>query len=517
MEYTDKEQRAVYEVELCREALTAECTVDYTLPDYLPELRRILRVDARPIPAERYLDDTHAELSGLVAFCVVYADGEGQLAALSQNGEYTLTAKTPMPARVAFADVECDAPVCRLSGPRRLTLRTTVRTRPHLLGEVALPEYSVEGLECLPYTTEGRISRVSEMAEVALSDSIAVPAIPPDSLRLLSCDGGILFDEVRPQEGGARLRGTAVVRILGVDEGGAPHAFHTEIPFERELACEGATAKDGCLPVACLSTLNARPSGDGEGGTRIELDGVAECSVRMLSNRPMTVNRAVFSPTFRTEATVASLSLERLLGTATGSYTVSGSCPVPVGEARAAAILDAVATPTVRRVCVEDGRTVVSGDVRVRLLLAGAPEGESGKIECSSVELCHPFRIEPPLSVLRSVEPRYDVRVDAPRVRARIEEGGYAADTELSLSVAAFFEESFPYVSGVSRYEGEEYPTCQDAMTVVYPDGGDTLWSVSERYHRSPARVAEENRIPLRDAADAGLPTSLDGISYLIV
>ena len=87
MEYTDKEQRSAYEVELCRDTLTAECTVDHTLPDYLPELRRILRVEARPIPADRYLDDTHAELSGLVAFTVVYADGEGRLAALTQNGD----------------------------------------------------------------------------------------------------------------------------------------------------------------------------------------------------------------------------------------------------------------------------------------------------------------------------------------------------------------------------------------------------------------------------------------------
>ena len=516
MEYNDKGQRTAYEVELCRETLTAECTVDYTLPDYLPELRRILRVDARPIPADRYLDDTHAELSGLVAFTVVYADGEGRLAALTQNGDYTLTAPMGIPARTAFADTECDPPVCRLSGPRRLTLRTTVRVRPHLLGEVALAEYPTEGLELLPYTAEARESLVTETAEIALTDTVAVVGIPPDGLRLLSCDGGLLFDEARPKEGGVRLRGTACVRVLAVDEGGAPHAYTAEIPFERELACEGAAAGDACLPVGFLASLNARPSGDGEGGTRIELDGVAECSARLFRNRRMTVNRAVFSPEYRTEATLTSLTVERLVGGAAGNYTVSGSCPVPVGEVRAAAILDAVATPTVRRVSAEEGRTVLSGDVRVRLLLAGAPEGEAGAISCSAVELCHPFRIEPPLAV-RGTQPRYEVRVDAPRVRARIEEGGYAADTELAVSVAAFSEESFPYVSGVTRHEDAPFEKNADCLTVVYPDGGDTLWSVAERYHRSPARLAEANRIPLASAGDAALPTSLDGVAYLIV
>ena len=517
MEYTEKDATTVYETELYRDALTAECTVEYTLPDYLPELRRILRVDARPIPADRYLDGTHAEFSGLVAFCVVYADGEGRLAALTQNGDYTLKAECAVPARIALADIECDTPVCRLSGPRRLTLRTTVRARPHLLGELTLPAYPTEGLEVLPYTASVRQSCVSETQEVSLSESIAVPGVQPDELRLLACDGGILFDEARPGEGSVRLRGTAFIRVLAIREDGTPHAFHSEIPFERELTCDGAAPKDACIPTGCITVLNARPSGDGEGGTRIELDGVAECAVRLYRNHPITVNRAVYSPDFRTEVTLANATAERLLGAMAGSYTVSGSCPVPAGETRAAVILDAVAIPTVRRVCAEEGRTVISGDVRVRLLLAGAPEGEDGKIACSSIEFTHPFRLEPPLSVARDAEPRYDVRIEAPRVRARIEDGGYAADTELALSATAFVEEGFTYVSGVTRHEDEGYAPRTDCMTVVYPDGGDTLWAIAERYHTTPARLAAANRIPLAEPADAGVIGTLDDVGYLIV
>ena len=118
---------------------------------------------------------------------------------------------------------------------------------------------------------------------------------------------------------------------------------------------------------------------------------------------------------------------------------------------------------------------------------------------------------------MRDARPRFDVRVEAPRVRARIEEGGYAADTELAVAAVAFAEESLPCVTGITRHEGELYSQSPDCLTVVYPDGGDTLWSVAERYHKSPARLAERNGIPLHEPADAALATSLDGVAYLIV
>ena len=54
MEYTEKQAKEQYEVGYTYDTLSTECGVDYTLPDYMPEIRKLLRVDARPIPSGRY-------------------------------------------------------------------------------------------------------------------------------------------------------------------------------------------------------------------------------------------------------------------------------------------------------------------------------------------------------------------------------------------------------------------------------------------------------------------------------
>ena len=105
MEYTEKQAKEQYEVGYTYDTLSTECGVDYTPPDYMPEIRKLLRVDARPIPSGRYFHEENAEFSGIVAFTVIYSDGEGRLSAVSQNGEYTLTCRSKEAFRDAFLDV----------------------------------------------------------------------------------------------------------------------------------------------------------------------------------------------------------------------------------------------------------------------------------------------------------------------------------------------------------------------------------------------------------------------------
>ena len=58
MENTERELLSdSIETDTLREQVTTECTVEHTLPDYMPEIRRIRRIDARVIPSGKYVGD----------------------------------------------------------------------------------------------------------------------------------------------------------------------------------------------------------------------------------------------------------------------------------------------------------------------------------------------------------------------------------------------------------------------------------------------------------------------------
>ncbi len=506
------------ERDVCREAITAECAVDHTLPDYMPEIRKLRRIDARPIPSGKYVGDRGTEFSGIVAYTVIYTDGEGALSAVTVNGDYTFTAHGDAAATPvgAYADVEVDSTVCRLGGPRSLTLRSTLRARAHAVGATPVPTPQLEGCEVVHRPRPARRTLLAESGEIPFYDAISVPGLLPDALHPLFTDGSFRPTECRATADGVTVVGFADLRIVAKDGDGRPMSFSSHIPLEREVALPGAEPTD--LPLVCghITALNVRALGDGEGGCRLEVDGAAECRVRIAKNGEISPILACYSPTHRTEVTRERLPCEHVLGSVSTSYTVSGSSG-SLGEETAASILDTSVVAAVRKVTEDGGRAVVLGDVKVGLLLAGLPAEEGAVTPCFSVEFTYPFRLVSELAIPAGCDVTYECRVDAVGARARLEEGGYAADTELRLLLTAYSASPLTMVSSVTAYPEERYPARCGTVTVVYPEAGDDLFSIAERYHTTPGALAEINSLPLGEGAFADDPALLDGISYLIV
>lgn len=517
METMEKQSHTTtYEYDGTRESIPTECRVEHTLPDYLPEIRRILRVTARPIAAGRYLGEGSTEFSGAVAYTVVYADGEGKPAALSLTGEYTVSCpRTEGDHAAPLAVAEVEGTVCRPLGPRRLSLVSTLRCRIHMPRTLSLPSPEGEGCERLTAPCRTRRTLLAESGEIAFSDGIAVPGIPAEELHPLFCEGSLLIEDLRVGEDTVRLRGTVCARVTVSDGEGSPTCFTARIPMEREIACEGARPGDVPLPLGQITSLGARLTGDGEGGARLELDGIAECALRLLRNEPIAPTVGLYSPFCPTDVTVAPLSLEALSGATFGNYTVSGSFTSPAGEERASRVLDTDATVLVRKVTRDGDRPVVMGDVTVRMILVGAPT-EEGAPTCHPAEHTYPFRLPLPIT-LPEGEVRFECHAEAISAQGRIEGEGYAADTELAVSLSAFSTTALPAVSAVVLHPEEAYSRSGGSVTVVYPDGEDTLWSIAERYHTTPAAVATANDLPFTDNEEAALSHSLDGVSYLLI
>ena len=57
-------QGGFVQVPMCDKSVIGEISGDFTLPDYQPEIKRLLRVTANILPATRYVGDRCAELSG---------------------------------------------------------------------------------------------------------------------------------------------------------------------------------------------------------------------------------------------------------------------------------------------------------------------------------------------------------------------------------------------------------------------------------------------------------------------
>ena len=60
-------------VPMCDRTVTTEVSGDFTLPDYQPELRRLLSVVPTVLPPAKYVGSGRVELNGTVDYLVLYA------------------------------------------------------------------------------------------------------------------------------------------------------------------------------------------------------------------------------------------------------------------------------------------------------------------------------------------------------------------------------------------------------------------------------------------------------------
>ena len=68
-----------------------ESNGDFILPDYLPEIRKILQVTTDLVPVGKYVGGGRAAFSGNCCHTVTYLDGEGKVASAPLTAPYEVS------------------------------------------------------------------------------------------------------------------------------------------------------------------------------------------------------------------------------------------------------------------------------------------------------------------------------------------------------------------------------------------------------------------------------------------
>jgi hypothetical protein len=114
--------------------------VDFTLPDYLGEIRRVLHVRQSVMPPAKYVSDGAVELNGIIDYQLLYVGGDGNLWSAPLSSEYSVS--VPYDKDVEIVTVDALVGICadgvstRVSAPRRLSIRSRLRPCVRVLGKI---------------------------------------------------------------------------------------------------------------------------------------------------------------------------------------------------------------------------------------------------------------------------------------------------------------------------------------------------------------------------------------------
>ncbi len=521
--------RPSVQVPLVDRALTTEISGDFSLPDYQPEIKRLLRIGVGVLPPMCAGSGRDTEVSGTLDYYVLYMGHDNALWCAPLSTEYRL----PLPIEdnlgdvsagepfVCIGDVTTETPVGRVTAPRRLSIRCKLQARICMYGECLLhAEGGDEDTEVL--TGSDEVCRLwRSLGEVIpLQDDIILP--PSLSERRVVCaEGSVMMQEAIPTDGGVHVRGEVTVKLtVTPDESESafasnevtpapaaqPDIMRRKIPFSATVDMDGVTPNCTATACGCCTDLSVQME---EGQIHLDLGVIPE--VRAQKNEAVTYVKDLYSTRHRLATRHASLPTEKAARALNGNFTLSDSLPLAdIGMEPDATVVDVTATAVPLSLTADTarGRCVLSGVCRAHLLLL-----RDGEYASANMEL--PFRYEfDDTSVASDTD--FDGSVTVLHCRGRSDGERASIDAELAVSLRT--HTPAPVTALADTYEDLSPDTAtrrRGEYVICFPAPADSLWSVAKRYHAPMAALTAANNLPAGTPADSS--ESLENINYLIV
>lgn len=495
-------------------SVPTEITADISLPDYLPEIKRLLRVTATPYHESRFLSSNAAAFDGRADVLICYAGGDGGLYSTRLSRDFTVNLPIDPELMAAgidpAADTRVESVAARATAPRKINLRLRLRTRIRAWGEEDLTP-TVEGA---PLHTERLIKRGRTVAihraddqPMDLAEDIPLADVEGE-VRLISADGAVSVSEAVADGDAVNCRGELVLTLLTCAESsedrGRPERRVCRIPFTRSIPLPGA--RNGMQARAWGSCCDLSVTVEED---RLLCDAAIRLSVEAVEEMEIAPVADLFAPGGKVEnAVYRDAEIERNLLCGNYALSVSGRISAAqLGLDSAAQIEDVAGTAQLDEMSFEGGRLTLSGTCRFSLIRR--EEGEYSTVEASlpwqKVLECaeEPTRREAELALIRA-----DARMEGEGESAQL-----VVEAEISAALRMSRGENRRVLSHAVYRPSENRPGA--AVTVCYPEEGESLWSVARRYGVHLSTLAAMNDLQADENCD--LPASLGGRRFLLL
>lgn len=513
MEYNNYSSVGGYvQVPISDKSVTSELSGDFTLPDYQPEIKRLLRITATVLPASKYIGDREAEFAGNIDYYVLYTGSDNEVYCAPLTADYKIGVPIENAGDMALANMMGYAMISpdmisgRVTSPRKLSIKCRLRARARIFGDMPIED----GFDKADGSTE--ILRGSEPVSrtvccageiLRVSDEI-ISNTGDGELRVIGADGKALVNEVTCSDGSVNCRGDLYLKLLMSKENGtAPYSTVRKIPFSQTIASEGVGIGSTASANATVSEMNITVD-DGRVGIDVGMM-IESCACKQ---ERMNYIKDIYSTAHEAICEYKTVEMPRAAHSFNGNFTLGETMTLEeAGIAPSSTPVDVSGSVYAEDYSFENGRCAVNGKAKFNILLE-----KEGEYSTTDIEM--PFRYETDITSLGGLRaPNALAQGEVVNARARFDGERLGIDAEVSMSGNVWDSGEVKMLDNVSF--GDEIKRNSGEYVVCFPTESDSLWSVAKRYGTPLSSVTQANM--LSDTGSPDSADSLDGASYLII
>lgn len=488
-----------------------EIGTEYTLPDYLPDITRLLRVSARVENPEKYCSGDTVEYDGKLCFSVVYATSDGEIKNAMFDTDYsgTVTGQDIDDLSVVDVDTYTENVSCRLSSPRKLTVKTKVITNISICGmQCAQPAIggrsTAESAKSLQY----RKQRVEFMQEIKaqekntpISEDIEIEPGMPQISEIVFVTLTPEVNDVRCTDGKVNYNGAILANIMYEAQGS--EGAREYISFEREIPVSGSVDADGAVEGASaicdinVTNISYRPQADELGDTKtVEVDFDYSAYFRIFCKSECEVTTDMYSLDFENSNEKETVRYRTV--DASKVFNFSFNENAPYDDEEFTRVISVQAGADVTSVEKAGTKAIVEGNISFSAIMGSEAGTYAGK------NFTLPFKAETDIGKYSELFAHTE-RVCVDSVSARVTDGKMFFDAEITVNLSLFGEKEVDALKTCTVFTDRPI-VCQTHANVVlyYPMRGDDLWNVAKKYNTTVEKLAALNGIG-KDSLDGGV------------
>lgn len=502
-------QKGDYAREIYRTEGSVRVEQEVTLPDYCPDIMRLIRVEMTPVfeKSRAYLQDNIivVETSGKAEFTALYSDGDG-IEAYCFSDNFSCTFKKDIGKGngiIADSLALSVSPVStttspRVMSPRRLLARGEIKMCVEVFANVEYCAYCpTEDMAAHRVDVECDnkiVSRVvtSKNEDFTLSQEIKLPSSLPSCAKVLSCNANMCIDSVHPSSDNVSVFLTANFNVMYLsEETGEREAelvsFCQPVEVRERIECDDSAEDSICRITAMLKKTTCNTLVDSYGENRVfslELPYTLSCVVFENVETPLVSD--AYGVGCSADCEHSGEEFMRYIG------ALSESCPFRerlLIKSDGTTLKGADAVAVVRGTGV--GENGAWADVLLELSAIETADNGDVKGFFDSLEMRLPLNV--PESIMQNTMPELlscDVKVEVSYVDMQVNSGNVDLSGELCVRASLWERCPCDFVKSIEFSEWEK--RCGKTV-FYYPVSEDTLWDVGRRYGVEREKIREVN------------------------
>lgn len=471
--------------------------LDLSLPDYCPDIERILKCRVSPSLTGRSLSGDTLTLDGSVLISLYYLDAKKQAIRLCEHTmpfSCSFTCKAGTEEAVALVKLKTEYLNCRALSPRRVDIHGAISAAVSIYAGSEQEYFSrIEGDDIQQQQKSTAVTRLCGMGQqqFSLTEVLDIGAGKGHPESILRSDVSVRCDSIKAMTDKLMVSGEAVLRLLYVTdlEAGTQDTMTFHIPFSQVLDVRGVT--DSTTNEVSLEVMHyetALKAEYDENSTLVTLD--ARLCATVLATEETTITWVEDAYSTEYELSLSKKAYRFTQSTVPLKESFSAKGEVSTGENGITKIID-LWCDSVNSICVvENDKMTVRGKVNCGML---ALDGEGVPYY---LERAVDFSTAP--QVLQTMaQPIIKADVSADSLSFRIT-GDDRVEIKADLCLTGSAHEDGA-MKGVVAVEGLE-DRCRRkdkaaALTLYYADEGERLWDIACAYCTSVEAVKLENEL----------------------